>query len=119
SRLYGRIAARIDPQTVERVGAHLVQRGYSEPHWDAQRGAAMAYERVTLYGLAVVPRRRVGYATVEPEVARELFIGHALVEGDWHARYGFCHDNARLRDELAALEDGARRRGLLVGGDEI
>jgi len=119
SRLYGRIAARIDPQTVERVGAHLVQRGYSEPHWDAQRGAAMAYERVTLYGLPVVPRRRVGYATVEPEVARELFIRHALVEGDWHTRYRFFHDNARLRDELAALEDRARRRDLLVGDDEI
>ncbi len=58
SRLYGRIAARIEPEALERVGAHLVQRTYSEPHWDAQRGAAMAYERVTLYGLPLVPRRR-------------------------------------------------------------
>ncbi|MGV0838001.1 ATP-dependent RNA helicase HrpA [Mycolicibacterium thermoresistibile] len=119
ARLYGRIAARIDPQTVERVGAHLVQRSYSEPHWDAERGAAMAYERVTLYGLPVVGRRRVGYAEVEPEVARELFIRHALVEGDWHTRHRFFHDNAALRAEVAELEDRARRRDLLVDDDEI
>ena len=59
------------------------RRTYSEPHWDARRGAAMAYERVTLYGLPIVPRRRVGYATVEPDEARDLFIRHALVEADW------------------------------------
>src|SRR5829696_2184398 len=66
NRLYGRTAARIEPEAVERIGAHLVQRTYSEPHWDAQRGAVMAYERVTLYGLPLVPRRRVNYAQVEP-----------------------------------------------------
>src|ERR1700754_88568 len=66
SRLYGRTAARIQPEDVERVATHLVQRTYSEPHWDAQRGAVMAYERVTLYGLPLVPRRRVGYAQVDP-----------------------------------------------------
>ncbi|MDG5486258.1 ATP-dependent RNA helicase HrpA [Mycolicibacterium gadium] len=119
SRLYGRIAARIQPETVERIAGDLVQRTYSEPHWDAQRGAVMAYERVTLFGLPLVPRRRVGYATVEPEVARELFIRHALVEGDWQTRHHFFRDNARLREELTELEDKARRRDLLVGDDEV
>jgi ATP-dependent helicase HrpA len=119
SRLYGRIAARIQPEAVERVAGHLLQRTYSEPHWDAQRGAVMAYERVTLYGLPLVPRRRVGYAHVEPEVARELFIRHALVEGDWHTRHHFFRDNARLREEVEELEERARRRDLLVGDDEI
>lgn len=119
SRLYGRIAARIQPEVVERIAAHLVQRSYSEPHWDAQRGAVMAYERVTLYGLSLVPRRRVGYANVEPEVARELFIRHALVEGDWQTRHHFFRDNAALREQLAELEERARRRDLLVGDDEI
>ncbi|HJT93736.1 MAG TPA: ATP-dependent RNA helicase HrpA, partial [Mycobacterium sp.] len=119
SRLYGRIAARIQPEDVERVAGHLVQRTYSEPHWDAQRGAVMAYERVTLYGLALVPRRRVNYAQIEPELARELFIRHALVEGDWQTRHHFFRDNARLREELAELEERARRRDLLVGDDEI
>ena len=112
SRLYGRIAARIDPESVERLAGDLVQRSYSEPHWDAKRGAVMAFERVTLYGLPLVPRRRVGYATVDPPVARELFIRHALVEGDWETRHHFFRDNARLRAELAEIEERARRRDL-------
>ena len=119
SRLYGRIAARIQPETVERIAGDLVQRTYSEPHWDAQRGAVMAYERVTLFGLPLVPRRRVGYATVEPDLARELFIRHALVEGDWQTRHHFFRDNARLRQELEELEEKARRRDLLAGDDEV
>jgi ATP-dependent helicase HrpA len=119
SRLYGRIAARIEPEALEDVAAHLVQRTYSEPHWDAQRGAAMAFERVTLYGLPLVPRRRVNYAQAEPELARELFIRHALVEGDWQTRHHFLRDNARLREELEEIEERARRRDLLVGDDEI
>ena len=103
SRLYGRTAARIEPEMVERVAEHLVQRSYSEPHWDAQRGAVQAFERVTLFGLPLVARRRVGYASVDPVVARELFIRHALVEGDWQTRHHFFADNARLRDELARM----------------
>ncbi len=119
SRLYGRTAARIGPEVVERVAGDLVQRTYSEPHWDAQRGEVMAYERVTLYGLPLVARRRVGYAAVEPAVARELFIRHALVEGDWQTRHHFFRDNAVLRTELEELEERVRRRDLLVGDHDI
>lgn len=119
SRLYGRTAARIQPEIVERVAGELVQRTYSEPHWDAQRGEVLAYERVTLYGLPLVARRRVGYAKVEPAVARELFIRHALVEGDWHTRHHFFRDNARQRAELEELEERARRRDLLIGDDDV
>ena len=119
SRLFGRVAARIEPEAVEKLAGHLVARTYSEPHWDAERGAAMAYERVTLYGLPLVPRRRVGYASVEPAEARELFIRHALVESDWRTRHRFFRDNEALRDELGELEDRARRRDLLVTEDEI
>jgi ATP-dependent helicase HrpA len=119
SRLYGRVAARVEPESLERVAGHLVQRSYSEPHWDARRGAAMAYERVTLYGLPIVARRRVGYATVAPEEARELFIRHALVEGDWETRHHFFRDNQRLRAELEEIEERARRRDLLVGDDDL
>ncbi len=118
SRLFGRTAARIEPEAVERVAGDLVQRTYSEPHWDAKRGAVMAYERVTLYGLPLVARRRVGYARIEPAVARELFIRHALVEGDWQTRHHFFRDNAALRAELEEIEERARRRDLLVGDDE-
>jgi len=119
SRLYGRTAARIRPEIVERVAGELVQRAYSEPHWDAQRGEALAYERVTLYGLPLVARRRVGYARIEPALARELFIRHALVEGDWPSRHGFVADNARLRAEIEELQDRARRRDLIVDDDEV
>lgn len=119
SRLYGRTAARIQPEVVERVAGDLVQRTYSEPHWDAKRGEVMAYERVTLYGLPLAARRRVGYARIEPVVARELFIRHALVEGQWHTRHHFFADNARLRAELEELEERARRRDLLVGDDDV
>ena len=119
SRLFGRIATRVEPDAVERVAGDLVGRTYSEPHWDAKRGAVMGYERVTLYGLTLVANRRIGYAQVDPEVARELFIRHALVEGDWQTRHHFLGDNARLREELAELEERARRRDLLVDDDEI
>jgi ATP-dependent helicase HrpA len=119
SRLYGRTAARIGPDVVERVAGDLVQRTYSEPHWDAERGEVMAFERVTLYGLPLVARRRVGYAAVEPAVARELFIRHALVEGDWQTRHHFFRDNAVLRTELEDLEERVRRRDLLVGDHDI
>ncbi|OMC10685.1 ATP-dependent RNA helicase HrpA [Mycolicibacter heraklionensis] len=119
SRLYGRTAARVQPETVERVAADLVQRSYSEPHWDAKRGEVMAFEKVTLYGLPLVARRRVGYARVEPAVARELFIRHALVEGDWETRHRFLADNAALRTQLQELEDRVRRRDLIVDDDTV
>lgn len=119
SRLFGRTAARIQPEAVERVATDLVQRSYSEPHWDAKRGEVMAFEKVTLYGLPLVARRRVGYARVEPEVARELFIRHALVEGEWATRHRFLADNAALRTHLQELEDRVRRRDLIVDDDTV
>ncbi|MGV0993021.1 MAG: ATP-dependent RNA helicase HrpA [Mycobacterium sp.] len=119
SRLYGRIAARVEPETIERVAGHLIQRSYSEPHWDVERGAAMAFERVTLYGLPLVARRKVGYAVVDPVEAREMFIRHALVDGEWRTRHHFFADNTRMRAEVAEMEERARRRDLLVGDTEI
>ena len=119
SRLYGRIAARIQPETVERIAGDLVQRSYSEPHWGARRGEVMAFERVTLYGLPLVVSRRVGYAQFDPQLARDLFIRHALVEGDWQTHHHFLRENTRLREELAELEERGRRRDLLVGDEEI
>ncbi|WP_375488714.1 ATP-dependent RNA helicase HrpA [uncultured Jatrophihabitans sp.] len=119
SRLFGRTAARVEPEAVERVAGHLVQRSVSEPHWSEKRGAAMAYERVTLYGLPLVTRRLVGYASVAPAEARELFIRHALVEGQWRTQHRFVRDNAALRTELEEIEERSRRRDLLVDDDAI
>ena len=114
SRLWARVAARIEPEWAEPLAAHLVKRSYSEPHWDARRGAAMALEKVTLYGLPIVAARRVNYARVDPAAARDLFISCALVEGDWETHHEFFRRNQRLLDEARGLEDRARRRGIVA-----
>ncbi|MGH3978419.1 MAG: ATP-dependent RNA helicase HrpA [Pseudonocardiaceae bacterium] len=119
SRLWGRIAARIEPEWVEPLAQHLVKRSYSEPHWSSKRAAAVAYEKVTLYGVPLVVSRRVDYGRIDPEVSRELFIRHALVAGDWDTRHRFFHHNRALLAEVAGLEDRARRRDILVGDETL
>jgi len=114
SRLWARTAARIEPEWAEQLAAHLTKRSYSEPHWSARRGAAMAQEKVTLYGLPIVAARQVSYARVDPAAAREMFITHALVAGDWQTHHRFFHRNQRLLEEARDLEDKARRRGLVA-----
>jgi ATP-dependent helicase HrpA len=114
SRLWARTAAAIQPQWLEPLAGHLVRRTYSEPRWDARRGSAVATEKVTLYGLPIVAARTVGYGSIDPAAARDLFIQHALVEGDWDTRHRFFHDNLRLLAEAADLERKARRRGLVA-----
>ena len=119
SRLWARIAARIEPEWAEPLAAHLVRRSYSEPHWDARRGAAMAAEKVTLYGLPIVAARQVNYGRIDPAAARELFIRSALVEGDWETRHQFFHHNRRLLDDAADLERRARRRGIVADDADL
>ena len=114
TRLWGRIAAAIKPEWVEPLAGHLVKRSYSEPHWERKRGGVVAYEKVTLYGVPVVDRRRVDYGRIDPALARELFIRHALVEGDWDTGHRFVHDNRALLAHVAELEHRARRRDILV-----
>lgn len=119
SRLWARDAARISPEWVQEVGAHLVKRTYSEPHWSTKQGAAMATEKVLLYGLPVVAGRKVLYAKVNPAEARELFVRHALVQGEWTTHHRFFHDNRRLLAEAEDLEARARRRDLVVDDDTL
>ena len=119
TRLWARVVARIEPEWAERLGAHLVKRSYSEPHWDAKRGEAMAYERVTLYGLPVVSARRVSYRRVDPATARDLFIRLALVEGDWHTPHPFWEENRRLVEEVRSLAKRVRRNDVLVDDDVL
>jgi ATP-dependent helicase HrpA len=118
TRLWARDVARIHPEWAERLGAHLVKRSYSEPHWDAKRGEAMAYERVTLYGLPLVTARRVSYSRVDPTASRDLFIRLGLVEGDWYTPYPFWEENRRLVEEVRALATKVRRSDVLVD-DEV
>ncbi len=119
SRLWARTTARIEPEWAEALAGPLARRTYSEPHWDARRGAAMATEKVTLYGLPIVAARPVQYGRVNPAGARELFIRSALVEGDWQTRHRFFHENRRLLDEAEDLERRARRRGIVADDDAL
>jgi ATP-dependent helicase HrpA len=114
SRLYARVNAAIRPEWAEELGAHLVKRGYSEPHWSKKRASVLAHERVTLYGVPLVVDRLVPYGTVDPPVARELFIRHALVYGEWSTRHRFMARNRELLDEVEELEHRARRRDIVV-----
>jgi ATP-dependent helicase HrpA len=118
NRLYARMVARTDPQTIEQVASHLVTRTYSEPRWDSRRSAAVAGERVTLYGVPLVTGRTVPYARIDPDEARELFIQHALIERDWVTRHHFFRDNQQMLDEVSETEERLRRRDVLVE-DEV
>ncbi len=118
TRLWARVAGRIQPEWAEELGAHLAKRSYGEPQWHADRGAATVRERVTLYGLPIVAGRDVGYGTIDPAGARQMFLQHALVEGDWLTQHTFLEHNRKLVEEVRALEDRVRRRNILVP-DEV
>ncbi|MBP2336428.1 ATP-dependent helicase HrpA [Saccharothrix coeruleofusca] len=119
SRLWGRIVARIEPEWAEKLGEHLVKRTYSEPHWEARRGAVVALEKVTLYGVPIVASRKVNYGRIDPELSRELFIRHALVQGEWTTHHKFFHRNRELLAEVAELENRARRRDIVVDDETL
>jgi ATP-dependent helicase HrpA len=119
SRLWARTVARIEPEWAEPLAAHLVKRSYSEPHWERKRGSAVALEKITLYGVPLVTDRPVGFGRIDPAAARELFIRHALVEGDWQTSHKFFAENRRLLAEAEQVEHRARRRGLVIGEDEL
>jgi ATP-dependent helicase HrpA len=114
SRLWGRVVAKIDPDWIEPLAGHLVRRSYSEPRWSRKRGSAVATEKVTLYGIPVVAGRTVAFGRIDPALSRELFIRHALVDGEWDTRHRFLAENQRRLAEAAELEQRARRRGLVA-----
>jgi len=119
SRLWARVAAKFDPLWVEQVAPDLVKRSYSEPHWSKKMGSVMAHEKVTLYGVPIIPSRRINYGKVDPELSRELFIRHALVEGDWQTHHKFFHRNRALLQEVEELEARMRRRDILVDDETL
>ncbi|CAN5481356.1 ATP-dependent RNA helicase HrpA [soil metagenome] len=124
SRLFARTVAAIDPTWAEALAGDLVKRSYGEPRWEKRQGSAVADEKVTLYGVPIVPKRRIQLARIDREQARELFIRHALVDGDWpysiekNGMFDFVRANAALRDELSEVEERIRRRDILVD-DEV
>ncbi|MFJ8348627.1 ATP-dependent RNA helicase HrpA [Streptomyces sp. NPDC094153] len=119
SRLWARVNARIEPEWVEPLAGHLLKRTYSEPHWEKDQAAVVAYEKVTLYGVPIVAQRKVNYGRIDAEVSRELFIRNALVEGDWRTHHKFFADNRRLLSEVEELEHRARRRDIVVDDETL
>jgi ATP-dependent helicase HrpA len=125
SRLFARTVAAIDPAWAEALAGDLAKKQYSEPRWQKSQGSAVVDEKVTLYGVPIVPRRRVQLARIDAPLARELFIRHALVDGDWDTSRldkrltQFVRDNARLRRELEQLEERQRRRDILLDDERL
>lgn len=119
NRLWARDVAEIDPAWAEELAGSLAKRSYSEPHWSTRQGAAMAQERVTLYGVPLVADRAVLWAKVNPVEARELFIRNALIEGEWTTHHAFFAENSRLLDEASEIEARSRTRGLVADEEAL
>jgi len=131
SRLFARMNAAIDLSWAEPIAGDLAKKSHSEPHWEKRQGSAVVYERVTLYGVPIVARRRVQLSRIDPELARELFIRHALVDEDgapdsWRtdgnrksSAFDFLRKNEQLRHDLAEVEERTRRRDILFDDEAV
>jgi ATP-dependent helicase HrpA len=113
NQLWARRVAGVQPEWAEQLAAHLVKRSYGDARWDARSGRAVTSEAVTLYGLPIVGNRTVGVDRVDPALAREMFIRHALVAGDWSTRHEFALANERFVERVRLLEARVRRSDLL------
>lgn len=119
AKLYARCVATIDPSWLEQVAGKLCKKHYFDPHWEKQPAQVAGYERVTLYGLTIVPKRRVAYGRINPKEAREIFIRNALVAGEYVTKAPFFEHNRRLIAEIEELEHKARRQDVLIDEQEI
>ncbi len=125
SRLFARTVAAVDPAWAEALAGDLAKRQLSEPHWSKAAGAASVYEKVTLFGVEIIPRRRAQLARFDRPLARELFVRHALVEGEWDPSgldkrlTAFERRNLELRRRLEKIEERERRRDILVGDEAV
>lgn len=115
TRRYARTVARINPLWIEPLAGHLVKRTYGDPRWEGTSGRVIADEKVTLYGLPVVPRRPANYGPIDPSAARTLFLQNGLVEGDWETTQGFFKVNRQIVAEVEELLAKTRRTDLLKG----
>ncbi|OIR02172.1 ATP-dependent RNA helicase HrpB [mine drainage metagenome] len=119
TRLFARCVARIEPEWLEEVGAHLIKRSYFDPHWEKKAAQVAAWERSTLYGLLINPKKRVHYGPMNPEESREVFIREALVNGEFNTQAPFFAHNQKLIADIEALEHKARRPDVLVDDELI
>ncbi|NRA84913.1 MAG: ATP-dependent RNA helicase HrpA [Gammaproteobacteria bacterium] len=119
SRLFGRVAAKIDPLWIEPLAGEQVKRSYSEPHFEKKQGRVVAFEQVALFGLIIVAKRKVSYDKIKPVEAREIFIRQGLVEGQLSIKDSFYRNNLKLIDQIEALEHKSRRRDILVDEETL
>lgn len=141
SRLFARTVARIRPEWVEPLAKDLLNHVYSEPTWNSSRGAAYVQEKVMLYALTLIADRSVllgrlgstplgsirgavptdspfAIAQQSPitaaELAREMFIRHALVQGQWRERHAFQRRNDEAIERAKETERRSRTHGLVA-----
>ncbi len=119
SKLYAKDVAQIDPVWIEKEAPHLVKYHYFEPHWSQKRGEVLASERVTLYGLTIIPRRLISYGKIDPQISRELFIRGALVAGEHDIQAPFIKHNNRLIKDIVSLEHKSRKQDVLVDDEAV
>jgi ATP-dependent helicase HrpA len=119
TKLYARTVAKIEPQWIEPLASHIVKRSHFDPHWSREGGQAFAFERVSLFGLEIVSRKRVALGPIDPKAARELFIHHGLIEGDVAGDWKFLERNQRLMDQVRTIEAKVRKPDLLADSRAI
>jgi ATP-dependent helicase HrpA len=119
SQLFARTSAKVEPAWLDLVGNHLLKRSYSEPHWSEKSGRASVREHATLYGLPVLRDRSVDYSTIAPEHARQIFIEHALVRGEYKSQGSFQQKNQQILAQAARLRDKARQSDMLTDDAQL
>ena len=119
AHLFGRVAAKIEPEWIEPLAQHLIKTEYSEPHWSKKQGVVQAFEKVSLYGLILVNQRRKNYSQIDPDICRDIFIREALVNMDTKLNFSFLFLNQKMIENIESLEDKSRRRDLLVDEDTL
>ncbi|MSZ10551.1 MAG: DUF3418 domain-containing protein, partial [Actinobacteria bacterium] len=105
SRLFARMNAAFNPEWAEELAGDLAKSSFSEPHWEKSQGAVVAYERVMLFGVPIVVARRMQYSRIDPNICRDLFIRHALVQGEWDSKQQFDRENQALLKKLEAMAE--------------
>ena len=105
SRLFARMNAAINPEWAEELAGDLAKSSFSEPHWEKSQGAVVAYERVMLFGVPIVVARRMQYSRIDPSICRDLFIRHALVQGEWDSKQQFDRENQALLKKLEVMAE--------------
>ncbi|MBR2005800.1 MAG: DUF3418 domain-containing protein, partial [Thermoguttaceae bacterium] len=109
TRAYLRTVARINPDWIEEIGGRLLERTRRDPFWNRETGCVHAYERATLYGLTIIPKRRVNFGPIDPAKSRQIFIYQALVNRDFDCSLPFFEHNRAVFEEAERLRDKLRK----------